>query len=198
MKKIITYVVIALIAFAIGAFASSKWFKPKPEVITKETVVVKVETRVDSIPYTVIDTSKVKIKTVIVNVPSENPMGSEPVYREVKTIKYKGKEELNNGTIDYEIYADNLLGTKFKLTTKESTTTKTIETETILPAKSRIYISGGLDANYQTKYPTAASVGFMYNRRQKWGVGLDLRQDFSGLIPKEQSTTVGLKVYIGL
>ena len=164
----------------------------------KVRTVIKVVTKIDSVPYAVIDTVKVKGETVIINVPAENPMGTEPVFREVETTKYTGREELSNGTIDYEIYADSLRATAFKLTTKDSIITKTIKITERLPPISRLYASGGLESSINRFSPQAASIGLMYNRRQKWGAGVELRHDFSGLIPKEQATTIGMRVFIGL
>jgi len=45
--------------------------------------------------------------------------------------------------------------------------------------------------------PQAANVGLMYNIKQKWGVGVEVRQDFSGLLPTQNTTTLGVKVYVG-
>ena len=164
----------------------------------KVRTVIKVVTKIDSVPYAVIDTVKVKGETVIINVPVENPMGTEPVYREVETTKYTGREELSNGTIDYEIYTDSLRATAFKLTTKDSIITNTIERTERLPPISRLYASGGLESSISGFSPQAASIGLMYNRRQKWGVGVEIRHDFSGLLPVSNQNTAGIKIFIGL
>ena len=200
MKQIYKY----LIAMAVGAILTAfvtyglGGDRDNDLISEKVTTVIKVVTKIDSVPYAVIDTVKVKGETVIINVPAENPMGTEPIFREVETTKYSGREELSNGTIDYEIYADSLRATAFKLTTKDSIITKTIKTTERLPPISRLYASGGLESSINRFSPQAASIGLMYNRRQKWGVGVELRHDFSGLIPQEQATTFGMRVFIGL
>lgn len=193
MKRIVTYVVIALIAFAVGAFASSKWFTPEPRVITKTETVVQVVTKINSVPYAVIDTVRVKSKPVVITIPS-----SPTSVREVETTKYTGQEVLNNGTIDYTIYADSLRATAFKLTTRDSIVTHTIENTVILPPISRLYLSGGVNSSTSGFNVNSASAGLMYNRRQKWGVGISVTKDLSGLLPSNQQTSIGARVYIGL
>ena len=167
-------------------------------VSEKVRTVIKVITKIDSVPYAVIDTVKVKGETVVINVPAENPMGTEPIFREVETTKYTGREELSNGTIEYEIYADSLRATAFKLTTKDSIITNTIEITERLPPISRLYVSGGLESSTNGFSPQAVSIGLMYNRRQKWGVGVEIRHDFSGLLPVSNQNTAGIKIFIGL
>lgn len=201
MKQIGTYLIIALIALAVGAFISSKWFDNRePEIITKTKTEIVVKTKIDSIRIKFLEKelekekNNIKVETVILDLPDKKPMG-EPVTRQVETQRYTGSDSLSNGTIDYTIYADSLRAVKFKLTTKDSIITKTIETTKILPAKSRLYLSGGLDVH---PTPTAVSIGLMYNRRQKWGVGVEMRQDFSRLLPVENQTTFGVRVFIGL
>lgn len=197
MKGIYKYGLIALIAFALGAFTSSKYLgNREPEVIVEvDTVYVE---KSDSTGI-VFPQDKVEVAHTSLVLPSGStlPNGeilTEPV--EVDTNKYTGVEKLENGTIEFEIYADNLLAYDFKLTTNEKIVTKTV-TKT-LPAKSRLYLMGGADVNLVTKSPTAVELGLMYNRRQKWGVGLSIRHDFSGIIPPEYSTTLGGNIYIGL
>jgi hypothetical protein len=202
MKEIYKY----LIAMAVGAILTAfvtytlegNLKRDNDLISEKVRTVIKVVTKIDSVPYAVIDTVKVKGETVIINVPVENPMGTEPVYREVETTKYTGREELSNGTIDYEIYTDSLRATAFKLTTKDSIITNTIERTERLPPISRLYASGGLESSISGFSPQAASIGLMYNRRQKWGVGVEIRHDFSGLLPVSNQNTVGVKVLIGL
>lgn len=199
MKSIGKYLLIILIAFAVGFIASNKYYDDSlisQTVVTKRDTIVKVI--VDSVPFKVIDTVRVKGETVVINVPSSNPMGGEPVFKEVETTKYTGKEELSNGTIDYEIYADSLYATSFKLTTKETTINNTTTITNTVPTKSRLFLMGGTDLNWENQQPQAAEIGLMYNRRQKWGVGLGVRHDLSGLLPANNRTTIGVKVYIGL
>lgn len=196
MNRIGTYVVIALIAFALGAFASSKfWPGSEPGVTVKYDTIVR--TRVDSVPFNLLDSAKVKIQPVTIVVPN-NVISTTVLVDsvEVRTNKYEGTEELSNGTIDWTVYADKLYATEFKLTTKDTTIIKHV-TET-LPARSRLYFMGGLDMDWVTKAPAGAELGLMYNRRQKWGVGVSIRQDLSGLLPSNLATTAGFKIYVGL
>ena len=199
MKRIGVYVVIALIAFAVGAFASSKWFTPEPKVITKTKTVIEVVTKVDSVPFKVIDTMFVKSEPVVIRIPSNVPIYLDTIsFRDVSTTKYTGQEVMNNGTIDYTIWADSLRATSFNLTTRDSIVTTTIDNTVILPQISRLYLSGGINSTTSGFNVNSASAGLMYNRRQKWGVGLEVTQDLSGLLPTNQQTSIGARVYIGL
>jgi len=198
VKSIGKYVLVALIALAVGAFLSSKYLDNREPSITVETVTdTIIKTVVKETPIKFVDTVYVKSKPITINVPDNTTL--EPTDSiSVETKQYVGKEVLENGTIDYEIYADSIYATKFKLTTKD-TVINTVTTITkVLPPKSRLYISGGLDIGIVTPTPQAASIGLMYNSRQKWGIGVEVKQDFSGLLPPTNSTTVGVRVYIGL
>lgn len=198
MKGIGKYVLIALIAFALGAFASSKWFDNRePKVIVeRDTVIVK---EIDSTGFIIATQEKVEVANTTISLPSGTTLPSgeiitEPI--EVPTQKYTGKEEMENGTVEFEIYADNLLGYNFTLTTEKEIITETI-TKT-LPSRSRLFIKGGIDLGWVDKIPQAAEIGLMYNRRQKWGIGASLRHNFSGLLPPQNATTLGVDLYIGL
>lgn len=197
MKRLGTYVIIALIALAVGAIASSKLFKPEPEIVTVTKTDTIINTQIKESPIKFVDRWH-KAEPIIINVPDGTTI--EPTDSiSVATTKYVGKEVLDNGTIDYEIYADSLRATKFTLTTND-TVINTVTTITkTLPSKSRLFITGGVEgALFNKGLPQAASLGLMYNRRQKWGVGVEVRQDFTGLLPPEKATTVGVRVYIGL
>ena len=195
MNTLGKYIVVALIGILVGAIASSKLFKPKPVIETVVVVDTIVKTVVDSIPFTIIDTIKVKSKPVVITIPSDNP-SVPPVLKE--TTKYTGKEELSNGTIDYEIYADSLYATKFKLTVEEKTIYKNITNTVTLPTKSRLYLGGGVDMDMVNNIPQEASVGLMYNRRQKWAISATINTDLTGLLPPENATSFGVKLWFGL
>jgi hypothetical protein len=198
MKPIYKY----LIALALGAVLSATVIQKCENRQPTTTTITQIDTvyidRVDSTGIKPITPKVVaNTKPVTLTIPNlETTLATDSV--EVNTTLYKGKEVLNNGTIDYEIYADNLVATNFELTTKESVITKTITNNIVLPPLSRLYISAGIESSLGGFSPQAVSVGLMYNRRQKWGAGVELRQDFSGLLPPDKTTTVGVKVYIGL
>lgn len=164
------------------------------------------EVEVDTVYITKIDSTGIRpvqpkvianAKPVKITIPNLNTtIATDSI--EVNTTKYVGKEVLDNGTIDYEIYADNLVATNFKLTTEESVITKTITNTVVLPARSKLYGVLGTDLNIVTKLPQTAEAGLMYIRRNKWGVGITARHDFSGLVPPQNATTIGVKVLIGL
>lgn len=196
MKTVSKYIVTALIALVIGAFASSRWNKSRGNdiVIEYDTIYERV---IDSVPFKVYDTIKLPPKIVTIEIPQVDNSGTptgETV--QVETKKYTGKEELENGTIFWSAYADKLYATEFKLETEKETIIKTV-TET-LPAKSRLYLATGVDINWGSKYPQAAEVGLMYNRRQKWAIGAVIRHDFSKDFPLPQRTTFGVRLHIGL
>jgi hypothetical protein len=198
MKTLGKYVVVALIAFAIGAFATSKWLDSREVdlVVDYDTVYID---KIDSTGFTPVEQSKVNVAPVVMTLPEGFTTPTGEVLTDsipVETNKYTGTQVLENGTIDYEIYADRLLAYDFKLTTEDKVVTRTI-TKT-LPSKSRLYFGGGLDFDWVTKRPQGGELGLMYNRRQKWQVGVAVRQDFSGLLPSNMSTTFGVKFYIGL
>lgn len=202
------YVVVALIAFALGAFASSKIFDNREPVITVVTETdTTVTEHVDTTGVVAIDSTEVEVEPVTIYKPivGEPVVIANPNDNEVddpaptiETKKYTGTEELDNGTIDYEIYADSLYAVKFDLTTKDTVVTNTTTITKTLPPLSRLYFSGGMESSSNGFSPQAASVGLMYTRRQKWGVGLEVRHDFSGLVPPNAATTVGVRVLIGL
>ncbi|WZE63609.1 hypothetical protein PANI_CDS0090 [Maribacter phage Panino] len=200
MKTIYKYGIVALIALALGAIVTSKWFAPKPETIietvTKTDTIVKIV--IDSTGFSPIDSTTTE-SPVAIDVPDVST--SEPTDSiKVDTKKYSGTKVLKNGTIGYDIYADSLYALDFTLETKDTTVVKeTVTTVTkTLPPRSNLFISGGVESSINNFSPQAASIGLMYNRKQKWGVGVEIRQDFSGLLPPENNTTLGLRVYIGL
>lgn len=192
MKKFGTYAVIALIIFVLGAISGSQWFAPDPEIkVERDTVTI---TKVDSVPFKLIDTVTVKSKPVVINIPV---VSTDTVYVDsVKTTKYTGSDTLSNGTIDWTIYADKLYATEFKLKTEDKVITETI-TKT-LPSRSRLFVMGGIDMDWTTKLPQGVELGLMYNRRQKWGIGVAIRHDVSGILPPNMATTAGLRLYVGL
>lgn len=200
MKPIYKY----LIALAVGAILTASVVTCNREEPSVTTVTV---TETDTIYKTVIKESPIKYvdrwhkpEPVIINVPDGTTI--EPTdSTSVETTKYIGKEVLENGTIDYEIYADSLYATKFKLETKETIVTNNTTTTVtkVLPPKNKLFLTGGLEgAVFNNFVPQAANAGLMYNIKQKWGVGVEVRQDFSGLLPPQNATTIGVKVYIGL
>ena len=202
MNSLSKYLIALVIGVILGAGAIF-YVDRCPEPVT--TVV----TQTDTIYKTVVDSTEIKflkeeltkakanVETVIINVPAENPMGGESVFTEVETQKYTGTEELDNGTIGYEIYADSLYAYKFTLEAKETIINNTT-TITKWDTRSRLYLGGGLDFNVVNKLPEAASVGLMYNRKQRWAVGVAIGNNFSGLLPVENATTVGVKFWWGL
>lgn len=199
MNGTLKYVLIALIAFALGALASSKWFDNRePEIVVRRDTITIIEK--DTTGLQIATKDKVEVEPVAITLPAgittpEGVVLTEPV--EVETKKYTGKEVLENGTIEFEIYADKLLAYDFKLTTEKEYIRETITK--ILPAKSRLYMFGGVEGGlFNNGIPQAAEVGLMYNRRQQWGIGLSIRQDFTGLLPQNKATTLGIRVYIGL
>lgn len=202
MKPIYKY----LIALALGVILSALVIncnreEPSVTVVTKTDTIVKTTVDSSQIKYLQEELKKAKaeVKTVTIKVPVPAEDGEQVDSVEVTTKKYTGKEELDNGTIDYEIYADSLYAVKFDLTTKDTIINNTTTITKVLPPKSRLFITGGIEGSSNSPLvPQAASVGLMYNRKQKWGVGLELRQDFTGILPSDKSTTVGVKVHIGL
>jgi len=201
MKSILKTIGIPLLLIAVGVVISIWFSKPSgvvsSEIITKrDTIYVYVT---DSVPYAIIDTVRVKSEPVVIRIPSNTPIYLDTIsFRDVPTTRYTGQEVLSNGTIDYTIYADSLQATAFKLTTKDKTITNTITEKITLPPISRLYLSGGLNSTVNDININSASIGLMYNRRQKWGVGLELTQDLTGLLPASQQTSIGSRVYIGL
>jgi hypothetical protein len=194
MKRIGTYAIIALVAIALGAFLAFKIRdKREPEIIIKRDTITIVE--IDSTPIIIIDTVKIKSKPVVIKVP-EIYRDTVVVRDSIETTMYTGIDSLSNGIVDWTIYADNLQARQFKLTTEKEYVTETITK--ILPPKSRLYLSTGLDANLKTKIPQAAELGLMYNRRQKWGAGAVIRHDFSGSYEPNAGSTFGLRVFIGI
>lgn len=198
MKSLGKYALIALIAFAVGALASSKWFDNRePEITVERDTIYLPQTDTTGLQFATQD--KVEVAPVVMTLPAgfttpEGEVLTDSI--EVSTQKYTGKEELDNGTIHYQIYANKLLAYEFTLDTEDRIIRETITK--LLPSKSRLFLTGGVDMNWVNKTPQAAALGLMYNRRQKWGVGAEVRHDFSGLLPPENATTVGLRVYIGL
>ena len=194
------YLLILLaISIAIGFYfgdrvARNSYPTTTTEIVTDTVyVTIKDSTGIKPIPVEVVDNAT----PVVISIPDvTTPDPTDTV--EVETTKYEGQEVLENGTIDYEIYATDLVATNFKLTTEKEIVTNTITNTVVLPARSRLYAMGGTDLNFITKLPTAVEVGLMYVRRNKWGVGLTVRQDFSGLLPPEYTTSLGVKVLIGL
>lgn len=193
MRSIYKY----LIAIAVGAILTaavtcSQNEEPSVTVVTETDTIIKTVIKESPIKY--VDRF-IKSKPITITVPDGTTL--EPTDSvTVNTTKYVGTEDLDNGTIEYEIYADSLYATKFRLTTKETIVNNTTTITKVLPPKSRLFISGGYDGvNFQ---PQAANVGLMYNIKQKWGIGVEARHDFSGLLPPQNRTTLGVKIYIGL
>lgn len=191
--------ILSAILIAIGFYSGDRVARnnfPKPETVTiidTVYVTIKDSTGIKPIPVEVVEEST----PVVIEVPDVTTPDPTDIV-EVETTKYEGQEILDNGIIDYEIYADNLVATNFKLTTEKEFITKTITNTIVLPPRSRLYAQVGTDLNFVTKLPTAAEAGLMYVRRNKWGVGVAVRHDFSGLLPSQESTSIGIKVLIGL
>jgi hypothetical protein len=194
------YLLILLaISIAIGFYFGDRVARNNFPTTSTETVTdtvfvtIKDSTGITPIPVEVVDNAT----PVVIDIPDvTTPDPTDTV--EVATTKYEGQESLENGTIDYEIYADNLVAFDFKLTTEKEIVTNTITNTVVLPPRSRLYAVVGTDLNFVTKLPTAAEAGLMYIRRNKWGVGVAIRHDFSGLLPPQEATTIGVKVLIGL
>lgn len=199
MKPIYKY----LIALALGAILSASVVtcnREEPSVVVETVTEIKIDTVVDSTKIKFLEEelkkAQAEVKTVTIKVPIVEDNGEVVDSVDVITQKYVGTEELDNGTIKYEAYADSLHAIKFELTTKDTVITNTTTITKTLPPRSKLFITGGFDGPSFT--PQAASVGLMYNVKQKWGVGIEVRQDFSGLLPPKDRTTLGVKVHIGL
>lgn len=196
MKKPLIYIVIALIAFVIGALVCSKYMdNRKPEIkIERDTVRVK---EVDSTKIKFLEQELSKAKAIKEKVEIKVPfqvVKKDTVYVDtvkVNTNKYVGTEELENGKVHYEIYADSLHAYSFKLETEKEIIKERIEIT--LPPKSALFIGGGVDYGEGVQ---SAELGLMYNRRQKWQVGISINQDFTANLPQNMRTTVGIKAYI--
>lgn len=193
MKRIGTYVVVALIALAVGVYATSRHYENRePEVVIQHDTVPKIE--VDSVPFKVYDTIKSPPEVVYLDVPDTNPMGeSTGDTIQVETKKYTGVENLSNGTIYWTAYADNLFGTEFKLETEKEYITTTI-TKT-LPPSPAFFAGGGFNYNGGL---SVVEVGIMYNHKQKWQAGVVVNHDLTGLLPSNARTSVGLRAYFKL
>lgn len=162
--------------------------KPIDESVTEEPVVITLPKKV-----------KEESVEIVVN-PNDNEVDDpDPIAQDttVATTKYTGKEELTNGTIDWEVYADKLYATKFKLTTKDSVVTNTT-TITKRIIKSKLYAGGGVDMNWDNKRVEGYSVGLMYARKQNYAIAATINHDITGLLPPDKATTVGFRVWIGL
>lgn len=192
-KSIKTYVIIALIALAVGAFTSSRIFDNREPEIKVEVDTIRIP-QVDSTRIKFLeeelaslraDTAKVVIKVPVIE---ENPVGEPEIVDsvEVATTKYTGTQELTNGTIGYEIYADSLHAFNFTLETEKEIINTTI-TKT-LPPKSALFVGGGVN------FDGSGELGLMYNRRQKWQVGVVVNQDFA----LGRGTSLGVRAYIKL
>lgn len=198
MNNLGKYVMVALAALVVGAFLSSKWFdKREPEVkVERDTIIVRTQ---DSTKVKYLEEELKKAKAskekVTIRVPV-TIVEKDTVYTDSSTVvttKYTGTEKLNNGVIKYEIYADSLHAYNFTLETEKEYIKETI-TKT-LPPKSALFIGGGVNYNSGIQ---SAEIGLMYNRRQKYQVGVVVSQDLSGLLPNNQRTSVGLRAYIKL
>jgi hypothetical protein len=198
MKGIGKYVVVALIVLVVGAFLSSKFFDNRePEIkIERDTISVP---EIDStrVKFLEEELKKAKAKKEKVTIKVPVPVVQhDTVYTDSSTVvttKYTGSEVLNNGTINYEIYADSLHAYNFTLETENQIIKETI-TKT-LPPKSALFLGGGVNINDGIQ---SAEIGLMYNRRQKWQVGVVVNQDLSGLLSSGKQTSVGVRAYIKL
>jgi len=172
----------------------------KVETITKIKTETIVKTVRDTTELRIVDTVLVKPEKVIIRVPVKVKDTTGVVVVDsipVQTNKYTGSEELENGTIDYEIFADNLVATKFLLTTQDSTKIITKETLKKIHA-SRLFLTGGANYGISTKNIEGASLGLTYIRRNEWGIGIYAEQNFNNLLPNNQKTSVGVRLFIGL
>lgn len=197
MKRIGTYVVVALIAMALGAFATSKWFSPEPEV-TVEYDTIRVP-QVDSTKVKFLQEELAKAKATKEKVTIKVPVPviqRDTVYTDSSTVvttKYTGREELNNGIINFEIYADSLHAYNFMLETEKEYITETITK--FMPPRNVLMVGGGLNYNGGLN---SAEAGLMYNIKQKWQIGVVVNHDLTGLLPSEQRTSFGLRAYFKL
>lgn len=167
---------------------------PEPQVIKETVTVVERDTIVmrDTVTPPIPD-------PIIVEIPVAQPDGTvvtTPVNRYKGTQLFPG----SGAKLTYEIDATELFRTHFDLLVPKVTETVTItNTERIiLPAKSRLFFGGGLDFDWETKKPEAVNLGFMYNRRNKWMLGLGLTHDISGELPAMENLNLGARLYLGL
>lgn len=192
MRKPLFYIIIVIVIFFIGLFSSKVIFDKN--VIT-ETITV---TKTDTVFKTIVDSTgfdTIIPKPVYVTINSPDPKKDSIV-----TKKYVGTKELENGTIDYEIFADSLYATDFKLTTKEKIITNTI-TNTItktFPSKSMLFLGGGADVGLGDGLPQEISLGLMYNRRNKWAISATINKDLSNILPDDKSYSVGVSLFLPL
>jgi len=198
MKSLGRYALVALIALAVGAFASSKWFTPEPEITTVTVI------QTDTVYKTIIDTTGIVPiapstgELVTIELPDvSTPEPNDTI--KVDTRQYVGTQTLENGTIDYTIFADSLYAVDFKLTTQDKIVTNNITTTItkVLPPKSMLFVGGGVDLS-TLGTPMQASLGIMYNRRNKWIGGVSINKDLTGFQPATQTFSVGVRFYIPL
>lgn len=197
MKTWQRYVVTALVGILLGLFLYSKFDKtPEPKVVIE--TVVKTDTIVqvkrDTIPFTPVDIDKPEVEEV--TIPVQEPDGTEI---EVKTQKYTGEKIFpeSGARLKYEIYADSLRATSFKLEYNQETITNTVTTtiRETLPPKSALFVGGGADFGEGLQ---RVEIGILYNRRQKWQAGIVVNHDLTGNLPQNMRTTVGGRVYFKL
>jgi hypothetical protein len=136
---------------------------------------------------------KVEIKNgKIKEVPEATPIDST-AHRQVKKVnKYETISELENGTIESTLLIEGtLLGTEFKLTTKDRTITK--ETQTII-VRSGLFGEGQTTLGFDGRIKDIGA-GITYYHKGNWYAGTGLQYDVDPLIniPLEKRTGITLK-----
>lgn len=191
MPAIVTRLLILITIFLLGFFFRCSIDADNQEkTITTTKIDTIYKTVIDSVPYQEItknsSTNKAEIKTT-------------PDLK-AKTTLNKGVKSFENlkATLHYEIYADNLYGTSFKLELEEHTIVKNIEnkvyrTENIKP---KIFFGGGLNASQQEIQDV--EIGMMYNHKQKWIAGIVINQNLNNTSPSVNNTSLGARFYIPL
>lgn len=153
---------------------------------------------------TVIERDTVLIRdTVTLPPPPPTVIGEKPVQAPNGTIvelpvnRYRGTQTFpgSGATLTYELDAIDLFRTHFDLTVPKVTETKTIKETIILPAKSKLFVGGGLDFNSVTKSPELLNVSLLYNRRNKWALGFGINHNLTGVSP---GLSWSGRIYIGL
>lgn len=214
MKKIYPYLIVLVISAFLGAFGTwryiDKFYEDKIEIV-RDTVI---QVRVDSIPFTVLDTVKTKTKPVKIVYRKQSEHDTVPPKPDefiiilpdsipsfetdtIKSTKYYGTETLTNGIIDYEIVADKLIGYKFWLTTKDTTFNNTTTITKMLPPRPSFYLGGGPNFTMQGSIQSV-SLDLLFKPTNKLIIGLESSYDTSGLLPSNNNFTLGAKVYFKL
>tara|TARA_B100001167_G_C16772973_1_gene308684 strand:- start:1713 stop:2306 length:594 start_codon:yes stop_codon:yes gene_type:complete len=195
MQKYYKYIGVFIIGFIVSFILFKSCSEETTNTVTEERVVIR--TVKDSTALKPIDTVFVTQKPVKIVVEKE-VVKEVPIYitdsTAITTTKYVGQDTLTNGLVDYEIYADNLYATKFKLTTKDSTVYVTEKT-TKKTIKSGLLYGGGIRLSGNGSAFRGANLGLQYNHKQKWAI--DLSADYDAFVPQGESKLgVGLRLWL--